>query len=283
MKIYLVKRSEALILNGLNGLHQAPYNDNYTQILINDPYDLNNKLAVQKKISSLPKNCDIRLVCSFLMQMQQGNTTFESVKLLKKYLECAEKKDSNDAESHIMRRIKKVVFGVFYLMSGIGGFLLMTLLIGLLPAYGSWISCLIVSVGAVTFYGITNSLIGIFQLAVKILSCCFQQKSTDNDSVQLRLLEEALRHSCLEFSSLPPSYHEQVNHTMHPISAELDPPTYEQAMSMYTETSPSNTPIQQSFSSRYSPNFYHSFPSSNYSKVNEDLPPAYCTVSLREG
>src|SRR5436190_6025348 len=250
MKIYLIKSSDALLLNGLSGLHRGPNNNNYTPILVNDDaYDLN-KLA--GRLTSLPKSCDPRLVCSILKKMQLGQASFESIQQLQRYLQCAEKKD-REGKSTFVKGIEKFFFGLLYVMSAGGGFLLMTLLMGLFPVYTPWISLLVIPIIAVAAYGIINSLIGVFQCGLGIFSCCCRPKAADNNAEQLQMLEAALYRS-LQSGSLA-SYHEQA---VRPCIGKAS----------------SNIPLQQAFSSEYTPHFYCSYDASD-NRVNENSPPPY--------
>lgn len=267
MKIYLIKSSDAALLKGLSGLHCDRDFSNYTPIFVKDFYNLDN---LPEAWSSLPKNCDPHLVCCILKHMQRGQANFATIQKLKSYLQYAEKKD-NEGTSNFVEGIKKFFLGLLYVTSATGGFLLMTLLMGLVPAYSAWISLLMIPIIAVAAYGIIKSLIVILQCGFGIFSGCFRPKETVNNTQALQKLEAAL-HRCLQPGST--AYHANI---LHSAPADLDPPNYEQAIAMgMSEKSPNNIPVQR-FSSGY-PNFYRA-PDVSEGRINENSPPPayrYC-------
>ncbi|MEN9917505.1 MAG: hypothetical protein RLY40_1444 [Pseudomonadota bacterium] len=199
MKLYFIKNSDAALLKGLNGLHWEPDIDNYTPFYVKDFYNLDN---LPKEWSSLSKNCDSQLVRSVLKQMQRGQASFATIQNLKSYLQYAEKKDK-EGKSDFVKGIEKFFLGLLYVTSAMGGFLLMTILMGLVPAYGAWVSLLIIPIVAVAAYGIIKSLIGVFQCVFGIFSACFQPKEAVNNTKELQELEMELQQVCLQPSSRP--------------------------------------------------------------------------------
>ena len=231
MKTYRIKRAFATILSDVKGLHMTSTNCwESVNVTAFDNRFLRNFNA-SKKLTTLPRNCNRELVNIILEQMQSDKTPIEQVRVLRKYLKCAEKKDKNDEiKSNLKQALKQVFLGLLLVVvGGVGGFALMLLLLSLWPASTSGISFLIIPIVAAATYGIIKAGVGCLKLVFGIFSfCSMSQKNID----QLPLLENALRGFCLQ-SSQPPSYHEVM--TTLPTAPGLyfeELPTYQQAVSL---------------------------------------------------
>lgn len=263
MKKYRIKKIDALTLNGLRGLHIVPLCQHYSEILVLEQ-NIFSHFGECRQISLLPKSSDMGLVCAVLNEMQRGNATSDTVTTLKKYLQYTEKKDKNsEIKSDLKQAIKQIFFGLALTVGAVAGCMLMLLLIGLYPVYASWISLLIIPIGAVAAYGIINSLVGVVKFGFGIFSFCFRH----NNRGQLLELENALHRFCL---SPPPSYRDVIDNTPPTAPAwysEL--PTYQQAMKNHenfstpVKTSPMYTSVRTSLE-----HSAHFFPPPSYTTTN---------------
>ncbi|WP_342227129.1 phage holin family protein [Rickettsiella endosymbiont of Rhagonycha lignosa] len=263
MKKYRIKKIDASTLNGLRGLHIAPFCEHYSEVFVLDDNVFSHFNAC-REISLLPKSSDTGLVCAILNEMQRGNATSETVTTLKKYLQYTEKKDKNsEIKSGLKQAIKQIFFGLALVVAAVAGCVLMLLLIGLYPVNTSWISLLIIPIVAVAAYGIINSLVGVVQFGFGIFSFCFRH----NNKGQLLELENALHRFCL---SPPPSYREVMDN-MPPTApvcySEL--PTYQQAMKNgATFSTPVNTSTVYPSIRTSLEHSAHFFPPPSYTATN---------------
>lgn len=282
MKIYRIKHQFAPFLMELHGLYMAHAECwDYVNVHVFDNQALSN-FGAGHRLTSLPRNCDSKLVTAILEKIQCGKATSEAMEILREYLQCAEKKDKNDEiKSDIKASFKKIFFGLLLIAGGVGGLALMVVLIGLFPGVASWISLLIIPVMAAAVCGIINAVIGCMKLGTGTFFFCFRHESVE----QLPGLESALHRFCLQSSPPPPTYPEVMeNNTTFPIVPELyaEPPTYQQAVknstassSVRTVTPPICIPVSVSCS-QYSPHFFHHHPHSAASNSATNAnPPAY--------
>ncbi|MGC1854512.1 MAG: hypothetical protein WA659_03970 [Candidatus Aquirickettsiella sp.] len=231
MKTYRIKRTYASILVGLQGLYMTPSEcRDYVNVNVFDNQTLSN-LDPRNRLARLPKKCDRELVYATLEQIQSDNATIESVKILREYLEYAEKKDkNNEIKSDIKKAVKQIFWGLLVMVvGGLGGFGLMFLLMSLWPVCASWASFILIPIVAALAYGAIKVIVGCLKLGAGVFSFCFRQKNVE----QLTVLENALRGFCDQLSSLPPSYTEvMVNNKSFPSAPKLDTglPSYEQAV-----------------------------------------------------
>lgn len=229
MKTYLIRNQFASSLVGLPGIYVTPYSSDYKHV---DVFDVqNHPLGFRKGlIRGLPNSVNAGLVHDFLKQLQQGKVSPEGIASLKKYLQCAEKKDKNsEINADIKSGFKDVIFGLLLIMVSAGGFILTVMLTGLFPVYASWITLLLIPVVTVAVYGGINALVGLVKLGVGLISSFFRKNNVES----LPLLEKQLKLDILQ-SELP-SYDDTQKNYYQSISvaheSELAPPTYQQATS----------------------------------------------------
>ncbi len=92
MQTYRIKRTYASILVGLHGLYIMPSEcRDYVNVNVFDNQTSSN-LGLRNRLTRLPKKCDRELVYATLEQIQSDNATIELVKILREYLEYAEKR-----------------------------------------------------------------------------------------------------------------------------------------------------------------------------------------------
>lgn len=278
MKTYRIKHQFAPFLMGLHGLYMNHTECwDYVDLHVLDNQTQSN-LGARSRLTSLSKSCDSELINDVLEQIQFDNVTSESMEVLRKYLQCAEKKDkNNEIKSEIKQALKEIFLSLLLIaVGGVGGLALTAILMGLFPAIASWISLLIIPAVAAATCGVIKALIGCLKLGIGIFSLCFRQKNTG----QLPALEDALRRSFFQSSPPPPSYPEVVaNNTAFPTALYPEPPTYHQAvknstsLSIRAETPPVNIPasVLPYYSAHF---FHHPHPSGN--QVVNDNPSPVC-------
>lgn len=277
MKTYRIKHEFAFFLMGLQGLYLASECSDYVKVDVFNNQDLSN-FGAGHRLTSLPKNCDNKLITAILEKMQCNKATFEGVKILKEYLQCAEKKDkNNEIKSDIKASFKKIFFGLLLLAGGgVGGLALMLVLIGLFAGVASWISLLIIPVGAAAVCGIINAVIGCLKLGIGMFAFCFRQENVE----KLPGLESTLKNLFFQ----PPPYDEvKENYTTYPTAPVLylELPNYQQAVknmaapSARIVTPPLDIPVL--VFPEHSPHFFHHHPHSvaSNSAMNANLPPVY--------
>lgn len=260
MKTYRIKRSSASILVGLPGLHMTPSECwRYVNINVIDrqfnPCSLNH----------LPENCNSKLVHDFLRQMQSDRMTSIQIKKLRIYLQLAKNKDkNNEIKCALKKAIKQIFLGLLVILASVGGFGLMGLLIGLVPAGASLISFLIIPIVGGLAWGGLKLAIGCLKFVANIFSICFMRKNTD----QLPALEKEL-FSYLQ-STLPPCYEEVMKNEL---------PTFEEAVRNIAALSTMEEPPPPAYSSisplssRAAHFTQHPHSISNHSVMNTNLLP----------
>lgn len=258
MKTFWIKDQLASSLVSLSGLSVRRSN-------------LDNGYEVE--VSGLPKSAKTELVCGYLQHIQQNESNLEKIQLLKKYLQCAEKKDKNTKiNTGIVNALKNLLYGLSLVMSSVAGFMLTMVLMGLFPVCASWLALLFIPIAAFAIYGAINTLVGIAKLGYGMISCCFRKNTTES----LALLEQELMFQI--FKSGLPSYEDtqdtQKNYYQ-PRSVdnenELPPPTYQQAMELPTQTA---TPSL--YVSATTANFFQSGQSTSHHRQVNDNPLARC-------
>lgn len=278
MKIYRIKHQFAPFLMGLQGLYMTHAECwDFVNVHVFDNQALSN-LGAGHRLTSLPRNCDSKLVIAILGQIQFGKATSASIKTLREYLELAERKDENNKiKSEIKGSFKEIFLGLLIIVvGGVGGLALMVVLMGLFPGVASWISLLIIPVVAAAAYGIIKAVVGCLKLGIGILSFCFRQKNVE----QLPVLENALK----DFFFRPPPYDEvKEDYTTYPTAPVLysELPNYQQAIKNIP--APSARIVTPSMDipvlvlPGHSPRFFHHHPHfvASNSAMNANLPPAY--------
>lgn len=279
MKTYRIKHQFAPFLMGLHGLYMTHTECwDYLNLHVLDNQTPSN-LGARSGLTSLSKSCDSELIKDVFEQIQFDKVTSESMEVLRKYLQCAEKKDkNNEIKSGIKEALKEIFLGLLLItVGGVGGLALTVLLMGMFPAIASWISLLIIPVVIAVICGVINSVIGCLKLGIGIFSLCFRQENIE----PLPVLERALRRIFFQPSPPPPSYQEVMgNKTVAsaPLYSE-DPPTFEQAVknsvspSTRTVTPPVNIPasVLPYYSAHF---FHHPHPASSNRVV--DISPLVC-------
>lgn len=273
MKRYVIKTIDAWTLYGSPGLKIVPSGEQLSQILVLDGGNRFGYFVESGSMSRLPKSCNTELVCTVLSELQRGHATSKMTIKLKEYLQYAEKKDkNNEIKSGIKQAIKRIFFGLFFVVAAITGCMLMLMLIGLYPVNASWLSLLAIPIVAVATYGIIDSLIGVIKLGFGIFSFCFHYKNRK----QLLELENAL-HRLLN----PPSYLEAMANAF-PTAPALNskPPTYDEAMALPTyqqaimnenSSTPANiSSIYVGTSLEYSAGFFQPLSNANNRLINLD-------------
>ncbi len=275
MKNYLIKNQLASSLVGLPGVYVSPHYEEYKHVEV---YDVQGHgIGFYRGIvRGLPKSVNTRLVHNFLNQLEQGKARPEGIGSLRKYLQCAEKKDKNsEINADIKNAFKDILFGLLLIMGSVGGFMLTVMLTGLFPVYASWISLLLLPIVAFAIYGGINSLVGIVKLGHGLISACFRKSNVES----LPLLEKQLKFDVLQ-SELP-SYEEiekkdyyQPNSITY--ESELPPPSYQQATAeLSTRAAPSLVYIQMAMPGTTA-NFFQAGQSPSNHREVSDNPLARC-------
>lgn len=281
MKTYRIKHQFAPFLMGLHGLYMNHTECwDYVDLHVLDNQTQSN-LGVRSRLTSLSKSCDSELINDVLEQIQFDKVTSESMEVLRKYLQCAEKKDkNNEIKSGIKEALKEIFLCLLLItVGGVGGLALTVLLMGLFPAIASWISLLIIPVVIAAVCGVINSLIGCVKFGIGIFSLCFRQENIE----QLPVLEKALRCIFFQPSPPPPSYQAVMRNkttASAPILYSEEPPTFDQAvknnasLSTRAVTPPVNIPALV-FPYHSAHFFHHPHSVSSNSRINDILPPVY--------
>ncbi len=255
MKTYRIKRDFASILMNLPGLHETP-----TECLRYVNINVINCQFNPCNLNRLPENCNSELVHAFLRQMQSDRITSIQVKKLRIYLQLAKNKDkNNEIKCALKKAIKQIFLGLLVILAGAGGFGLMVLLMGLVPAGANLISLLIIPIVGSLVWGGLNLAMGCLKFVMNIFLVCFTRKNSD----QLSKLEKKLI-SYLQ-PTLPPSYEEVMKNEL---------PTFEQAVRNIAALSTMESPPTYSSispSSSHGAYFLHHPPVvSNHSVINNN-------------
>lgn len=163
MKLYQIKKPLALQLKELSGF-----------ILFSENY---NSLADEREESyrccvlNLPKTCNKKLVYTVLEQVQRDKLTLGDVKLLKAYLNLAERNDHViEMNADAQEMCGKVFLGLVYVTLGVAGFGLAVFLMFLSQISANCALFLLCPAVILISWGIIKSMQGCVQFSRNTLS-----------------------------------------------------------------------------------------------------------------